>query len=490
MSPEQAKGKAVDRRADIWSFGVVLYEMLTGTRPFQGDDVTDILASVLKDTPAFDALPAATSPRLRWILERCLERDPRARLRDIGEARLQLAAIAGGNADGGAAWGTSGLAAGAVQARVDAAVTQARRHTFARHVLPLLVLASLAIIVAIVGLSRRATPPVRPSVTRMLVRVPEGRVLGASVRTMALSPSGNELVYLTDTQLLIRKLSEFELKPIAAADLGQNLQSPAFSPDGQWIAFFSAADRVIKRISVQGGAALPVCQTNASGLDWDSSGILVAQGANGVVRCNPGRSAPEQLAKIDDGEFALGPQMLPGERLLFTIAKIGDGVGLRWDQARVVVQSMQTGERRTILDGGSDARVLSTGHLIYAMGGVVFAVPFDLETAEPRGVAFPVVEGVRRGTSGALQLAVSNAGSLVYMPGPTGSNQALRGLAFGDRAGNITRLPVPPGAYLSSARFPRRHASGDRDRRWQASQHFDLPARRAELRQTPDTRGE
>ena len=141
MSPEQARGKAVDRRADIWSFGVVLYEMLTGQRAFKGDEVTDTLASVLKDTPAFDALPASTPPRLRWILERCLERDPRARLRDIGEARVQLAAIARGDADGGAAWGASApavqAAAGEVQARVDAAVAQTRRHVFARRVLPL-----------------------------------------------------------------------------------------------------------------------------------------------------------------------------------------------------------------------------------------------------------------------------------------------------------------------------------------------------------------
>ena len=449
MSPEQARGKAVDRRADIWSFGVVLYEMLTGQRAFKGDEVTDTLASVLKDTPAFDALPASTPPRLRWILERCLERDPRARLRDIGEARVQLAAIARGDADGGAAWGASAHAsAGDVQTRVDAAVAHTRRQVFARRVLPLVGLATVALVAAIVGFSRSGAPTVAPAVMRMSVRLPEGRIIGATVRTMALSPSGNELAYLTDTELLIRRLSEFELEPVAVADLGRNIQSPVFSPDGKWIAYYSAADRLVKRISVQGGAALRVCELIALSLDWDASGILVAQYAGGVMRCNPAGGAPEQLAKVDDDETVLGPQMLPGgDGLLFTIAKLAHGAETRWDQARVVVQSLRTGERKTILEGGSDARFVRTGHLIYGVGGILFAVPFDLASRELRGAAVPVVEGVRRGTSGVLQLAVSDAGALAYMPGPITTDPALRGLAFGDRSGTITRLTVPPAAY-------------------------------------------
>ncbi len=452
MAPEQARGKSVDRRADIWSFGVVVYEMLTGQRAFKGDDVTDTLASVLKDTPAFDALPAFTPPRLRWILERCLERDPRARLRDIGEARVQLAAIARGDADGGAAWGASlpagQVTAGEVQARVDAAVSHTRRQVFVRRVLPLVGFATLAFVAALVAFSRAATPKDPPAVTRILVRLPQGRVLGASVRTMALSPSGNELAYLTDTELLIRRFSEFELEPVAVADLGRNLQSPVFSPDGKWIAYYSGAERLVKRVSVQGGAALRVCESLALSLDWDASGILVAQGIGGVVRCNPSGGAPEQLAKVEDGETVLGPQILPGgDGLLFTIAKFAREAETRWDQARVVVQSLRTGERKTVLEGGSDARYVSTGHLIYAVGGIVFAAPFDLESRELRGAGVPVVEGVRRGTSGALQLDVSDAGTLSYMPGPTGVDQGLRGLAMADRSGTITRLTVPPAAY-------------------------------------------
>lgn len=451
MAPEQARGKSVDRRADIWSFGVVLYEMLTGERAFKGDDVTDTLASVLKDRPAFDALPASTPPRVRWILERCLERDPRARLRDIGEVRVQLAAIARADADSGVALGASALAAQAsaaeMQARVDAAVANARRQVFARRVLPLAALATLALVAAIVGFSRSDSLNDPPAVTRLSVRLPEGRRLG-TVRAMALSPGGNELAYLTDGQLLIRRLSEFDLEPVAVADLGQNPQSPVFSPDGKWIAYYSAAEGWVKRISVQGGAALRVCNSLALSLDWDASGILVAQGVGGVVRCNPEGGAPEQLAKVDNDETVLGPQMLPGgDGLIFTIRKAPDGAGTQWDQARVVVQSLRTGHRKTVLESGSDARYVRTGHLIYVVGGILFAAPFDVESQDLRGPAVPVVEGVRRGTSGALHLAVSDSGALAYLPGPVNTDQALRGLAIGDRSGTITRLSAPPAAY-------------------------------------------
>ena len=154
---------------------------------------------------------------------------------------------------------------------------------------------------------------------------------------------------------------------------------------------------MVRRISLNGGAALPVCEGAALSLGWDASGILVGQGSRGVVRCDPAGGAPEQLAQVEDGEIAIGPQILPGGgTLLFTIAKTSPGTGVRWNEARVVVQSLQTGERRTIVEGGSDAQYISSGHLIYAVGGILFAAPFDLDSSE-RGVGLPVVEGVRRG---------------------------------------------------------------------------------------------
>jgi Tol biopolymer transport system component len=443
MSPEQAKGKPVDKRTDIWAFGCVLYEMLAGRRAFDGEDISDTLAAILRGQPDWTTLPALPAS-VDMLVRRCLERDWRRRIGSMSTVRFVLEEPAVLSPAGAAA---AQVAPGEMQARVDTAVAQARRHVVNRRVLPLAGLAAVAVAAAGVGFSRDGTPPAPPApVARLLLGLPEGQVLGTSGRTMALSPSGTELAYLTEGRLLMRRLRDFEMVPVAATDMGQNLQSPAFSPDGSWIAFYAASQQSVKRISVQGGAALRVCDSQAVSLDWDASGILVARGSGGVIRCNPAGGPPEQLAKVEAGETVLAPQILPGgDALLFTIASLTGGPA-RWDQARAVVQSLRTGERKTVLEGGSGARYVSTGHLIYTVGGIVFAAPFDLDRRELRGEAVPVVEGVRRGTTGEMQLAVSDSGTLAYLPGPTGS-QTVRRLAIGDRSGNITGLPVPPAAY-------------------------------------------
>jgi Tol biopolymer transport system component len=444
MSPEQAKGRPVDARTDIWAFGCVLYEMLTGRRAFEGEDVSDTLAAILRGEPDWMRLPSLPAS-ITALIRRCLERDWRRRVGSMSTVRFVLEDPGSVSSANGA---VGQLDAEAVQARTDAAVAQARRDVMARRVLPLAGLAAIAVAAAGVGFSRGVTPPPSPPpVARFVLTLPEGRAVGVYGRTIALSPSGNELAYFADNLLLLRRLSDFAMVAVTAADLGFNLQSPVFSPDGKWIAYYSASQRGVRRISVQGGAVLPVCEIPASSLDWDTSGILVAQLSGGVVRCNPAGGAPELLVKVDDGETAFAPQILPGgDALLFTIAKTAGGPA-RWDQARAVVQSLRTGERKTVLEGGSGARYVSTGHLIYTVGGIVFAAPFDLDTKEVRGVAVPVVEGVRRATNGATQLAVSDSGALVYLPGSTGTIQTLRSLAIGDRDGNISRLPVPPAAY-------------------------------------------
>jgi serine/threonine-protein kinase len=444
MSPEQAKGRPVDKRTDIWAFGCVLYEMLTGRRAFEGEDVSDTLAAILRGEPDWTMLPALPQS-VDVLIRRCLERDWRRRIGSMSTVRFVLEEPAVLSPPSAAAAPVDG---GAAQARLETAVALARRHVLMRRVLPLAGLAAVAVAAAGVGFSRDVMPPTPPApVARFLLGLPDGQVLGTTGRTMALSPSGNELAYLTESQLVLRRLSDFEFVPVSAADMGRNLQSPVYSPDGKWIAYYAGSENLVKRVSLEGGAALPVCGASALSLDWDASGILVAQGARGVVRCNPAGGAPEPLVNVEDGETVLAPQILPGgDALLFTIAKLAGGPA-RWDQARVVVQSLRTGERKTVLDGGSDARFVSTGHLIYGVGGIVFAAPFDPVARELRGAAVPVVQGVRRGTSGAMQLAVSDSGALVYLPGPTGTTQALRRLAIGDRAGNITGLPVPPAAY-------------------------------------------
>ena len=448
MSPEQAKGKAVDKRTDIWAFGCVLYEMLTGRRAFEGDGVTDTLAAVLRGEPDWTLLAAQPS-NLHTVIRRCLTTDSRRRIGSMSTVRFLLedAEVVSSVSDVAAR-----ASAGDVQARVETAAAQARRRVFTRYVIPAAGVAALAIVAAGVGFSRDRTAPSPAPVARFLLGLPEGQAVGRAGRVMALSPNGHELAYVTDSQLLIRRLADFKMEAVAVADIGNNLQSPVFSPDGKWIAYYTASERAVKRISVQGGAALPVCggQVAALSLDWDSSGILVAQvaGDRGVVRCDLANGTPELLAGVEEGETALAPQILPGgDALLFTIVKVAAGPA-RWDQARVVVQSLPTRERRTVLEGGSGARFVKSGHLIYAVGGIVFAAPFDLDAKALRGEGVPVVEGVRRGTNGSMQLAVSDSGSLVYLAGPSGTTQALRRLAIGDRAGNVIGVPgVQPAAY-------------------------------------------
>ncbi len=289
--------------------------------------------------------------------------------------------------------------------------------------------------------------------TRFLLTPADGRPLRDLVRLKALSPSGDELVYLDEDRVLLRRFSEFEMRPIAATNLGRSIQSPAFSPDGEWIAYYSGSERAVKRISVRGGAALRVCDLppllRLSGLDWHPSGIVAATGTIGVARCQPAGGPPEQLVTVKEGETILGAQLLPGgDTLLLTIADLDavSGRGTLWEQARIVVQTLRTGARKTVLERGSDARFVSSGHLIYAVDGIVFAAPFDLRSAELRGEGVPVVEGVRRSTSGVLLLAVSDSGALAYQPGPAGTERGLRGLAIGDRGGTSATsrsLPRP-----------------------------------------------
>ena len=443
MSPEQAKGKPVDKRTR--HLGVRLRALRDARRPARlrgrrrqrhagRDPARRTRLDAVAGAPDLGDLLAPPVPGAR------LASAHRVDVHGAVRARGARGAVAGKHR-------CHAVDAGAAQARLETAVALARRHVLMRRVLPLAGLAAVAVAAAGVGFSRDVMPPTAPApVARFLVEVPAGQVLGTSGRTMALSPSGNELAYLTEGRLLIRRLSDFEMVPVAASDMGQNLQSPVFSPDGRWIAFYAASEQTVKRISVQGGAALRVCDSQAVSLDWDASGILVARGSGGVIRCNPAGGPPEQLVKFEAGETVLAPQILPGgDALLFTIASLTGGPA-RWDQARAVVQSLRTGERKTVVEGGSGARYLSTGHLIYMVGGVVFAAPFDLDRRELRREAVPVVEGVRRWLSGEMQLTVSDSGTLVYVPGPTGS-QIVRRLAIGDRAGNITGLPVPPAAY-------------------------------------------
>ena len=319
-----------------------------------------------------------------------------------------------------------------------------------RRTIPYVVSAILAgAVVGGVVLSLKPTPtPV--TVTRFSLPLAPGQEFTNDGRqVIALSPDGTQIVYVASQRLHLRAMSDLDARAIPGTEVPQGVLNPAFSPDGRSIAFWSGADETIKRIATNGGAAVEICKAGRPfGMTWDSDGILFGQGGVGIMRVVASGGSPEILVKVARGEIAHGPQMLPdGRTMLFTLAT-GSGTD-RWDKAKVVVQSLRSRERKTLIDGGSDGHYLSTGHIVYALDGTLFAVPFDPRQLELTGEPVPIIRGIRRGntpdvTAGAAQFSVSDTGSLVYVPGPISTTSDQRDLARLDPAGDTERLKLQP----------------------------------------------
>ena len=294
MSPEQAKGRPADKRSDIWAFGCVLYEMLTGRRAFEGEDLADTLASVLKSPPNWAALPPSLPAGIRTLLMRCLDRDRARRVADAATVRYVIAEAAS-------------LAPGVDGDDVTSRVAQ---RTAVR---PLLLAGALAALLAIgvaVAVWNLQPPAPLQNVTRFSIQVSDLTTVGRN--QMAVSPDGTRLVYYRNGQPVLRDLSESDAR-IIPPDFGQT----AFSPDGRSLAVYRFADRAIQRMGVMGGAAaaVTVCPSdNVFGMTWDTTGIISGQGSKGILRCRLDGSAPEQLATVQEGEEADRPQILPGGR--------------------------------------------------------------------------------------------------------------------------------------------------------------------------------
>jgi serine/threonine-protein kinase len=434
MSPEQARGKVVDRRADIWAFGVVLYEMLAGKQTFTGETITDVLASVVKEQPALDHLPA----RVRRIVERCLQKDPRQRWQAIGDVRLEIEALLAN---------PSGIS--------DASRTAPG--PLWKRAIPVL---AAAILAAVIGgvIAWNFKPSAPPSVTRFTVPLAEGQDFTNTGRpVVAISPDGTQMAYVANRRLYLRPMGQPEAKIIPGSEDPRGVTSPVFSPDGRSIAFFDNGDSALKRIAVTGGAAVTICPArNPWGMSWDNTGIIYGEGAEGILRVSPNGGNPEVLAAVKNGEVAAHPQMLPGaQAVTFTLTTAERD----WDQAQIVVQTLKSGTRKTLIQGGSYARYLPTGHLAYFFGGTLLAVPFDPRRHEVTGGAVPILEGVTRdGFMGVAQFDFSTAGSLIYVPGPALLKSLQNSLAIVDQKGATERLKYPPAAYF----FPRVSPEGKR----------------------------
>jgi serine/threonine protein kinase len=433
MSPEQMRGQAVDKRTDIWAFGCVLFEMLTGRAAFAAETVSDTVAAILDKDVNWSLMPEATPIAVRRLLPRCLAKESSRRLRDIGDAKLDLEDVND----------TQPVVLNVVPARTR---------------LPMLwvVAAGAALAGALVVWFWRNVDSIgpAPSVVRFSEPIDLADIL--QFPDIALSPDGKMLVYAAEQGLYVRSMSDREARSIPGTEGPRDnvgTSNPAFSPDARSIAFFSGSASyggAIKMIDAGGGVAESLLRMDfpPCGMSWSNDGIIFGRcfgkGQKGVLRVRPG--SPEELLIPTADEVVHGPQMLPdGRTILFTLASsLADD---RWDKARVVVQSLVSGERKTLIQGGSDARYLQNGRIVYAIGEALWAVPFDLRRLEVTGQPVRVVEGVRRANpvmSGAASFAISNMGTLGYISSPP---PALYDLAQIDRAGNIKRFEFPSGAY-------------------------------------------
>ena len=318
--------------------------------------------------------------------------------------------------------------------------------------------ASIVLLAALIGTIAWRPRSAEPgAVTRFAIPIPPDQVWSNAISPLiAISHEGSQIAYSTVTHVFVRHLSELDAKPIPSIDTdpGAFATHPTFSPDGRSIAFFAPAGRAIRRVSIGGGAATTICAADRPfGMTWEGDDILFAQNTRGqrggVMRVPADGGTPETIVAAQDDEFVQGPQMLPGRgALLFSVVS----GSFNWDRARIVVQPLPTGPRRTIVDGGSNARYVPSGHIVYAVGGTVFAVPFDVKRLRATGHAVPVLEGVAatyRSGTGVSHFAVSDNGSVVYLPGPAGSSTVQRQLNLVDRYGHVEPLNLPVDRYVS-----------------------------------------
>ena len=415
MSPEQARGKPVDKRADIWSFGVVLFEMLTGTRAFEGDDVSLTLSAVLQREPEWEVLPLNIPHGLDTYLRRCLQKDPRQRVQAIGDVRLAM----------------EGAFETTVSTPSEPTATP-MVHVWQRPI-PLAI-GALGLI-APTGLGvwsvMRPTDPPAESVRRFALDIgPASPILVANVHAMpAWSPDGTRLVYAANIagthQLYLRTLDDLEARPLEGTE---NAYDPVFSLDGEWVGFstptgLSSGEFKRVAVAVRGGTPLTLCECYPpAGATWLADGTIILPhlpegSAPTLHRIPETGGTPEPVATLDaqNGELGhLWPHALPGGTdVLFTIVTSQSA-----NASRVAVLSLDTGEQHVVIEGGFNARYVPTGHLVFGRQGALWGVPFDLDRLATTGPEEVLLQGIEvNETYGSMALSVSGDGTLVYWPG-------------------------------------------------------------------------
>jgi serine/threonine protein kinase len=432
MSPEQVRGTRADTRTDIWAFGCVLYELLTRRRAFDGDHPSDVAARILEREPDFDLLPPDTPPPIRRLLARCLAKDSNERLRDIGDARLELrdALVSPSESP-------------------DPVVPNARlTHSRRSRAIGALALAAVAVVGGLAGwsfamrsTSRAITGVVRLSIPSM--DPPAWAPFGE--QHLAISADGSRVAYASANRLWIRGMDEE-----ATVAVDTSASSPFFSPDDEWLAFFASAPTTLKKVPVRGGlpVTIAVVTGRPAGATWGKDGTIVFATTEGLFQVPDTGGDATLLVKPDPERKQrayASPHFLPGgESLLFTILPEGPIQG-----AQTAALDLKTRNASLVLRGASCARYVSTGHLVYTSGQTLNAIGFDRKTLRTRGesVALRDVEVAIAPDNGSADFAVSEAGTLVFITAsPVGPRPSA--LWWVDRRGNEEPLPLPPGAYM------------------------------------------
>ena len=432
MAPEQLEGVESDVRTDIFALGAVLYEMATGLRAFDGKTKTSLIAAIVKEQPrSISEILPLTPAAFEHVVAKCLSKDPEDRWQSARDVSQELRWIAESGSQ-------SSLATR----------PHARRPRFTAFLPWLLALLATGVAVASVTMRSRATPQVmRFSAPNTITTRPVD-----TYGIIAVSPDGREIIYSASNgpvkMLYRRSIDQFEARAIPGTEGGVQ---PFFSPDGKWLGFF--ARQRLWKVAMSGGQPILIGRaTQPRGAEWldDDTIVFCPFFYGGIERiaASGGKAAAVSTVDQKAGERShRWPHGLPGGKtILYSI-----GLGASWDEARIVAQRLDTGERKVILDGGSDARYVPTGHLVYVRGSSLYAVPFDPDSLEVRGTPVEVTSGVANHTAGGAEFAFSRNGTLVYFSQGAAGDEGGR-LAIVNRRGETIPTTLPPFS-ISNPRF-------------------------------------
>ena len=443
MAPEQVEAREVDARTDIFAFGVVVHEMATGKKAFEGKTSASVMAKILEaEPPSMASLQPMTPPQLDRVVKTCLAKDPDERWQTASDLCRELKWIFNSGSQVGLAPDVPAKGIRSLGPRE-----------------ALIALGALLLVAAITGFAiwnLKPSPPVPRPVSRLTITLPPGQQLAVPQNgpAVAISPDGTHLAYVAreglTQQVYLRAMDSLEARPIPGTEGpvgGTNYVEPFFSPDSQWLGFFAGGK--LKKISVSGGAPQTICDVLISnGASWGSRGMIaIAPGqVSSLLQVAEAGGTPQQLLHNEQGvSFGGWPDFLPGGKaVLFATSNNGNN----WTNGQIAVHSVVTTEHRNLIQGGMYPHYALSGHLVYVQGGTLMAVPFDPQRLAITGAAVPIVEGVLQSTvDGDAQYSFSSTGSLVYIPGATQSAQLK--LVWVNRNGAEQPIAAPEQAYLN-----------------------------------------